>query len=79
MSSYIHRRIFEADKNYKQRRIAVKTADAGNFDEFEDSSDNKAATCTMSMTTTDITCKYRCNKIQSTEIFDFLAWRCQQE
>jgi len=46
MSSDIHRSIFAADKNYIQTRIA----DTGNFDEFEDSYDNKvakAATCSM--------------------------------
>lgn len=71
-----------ADKNYIQEKIADKTADTGNFDELDCSSDNKAAsaaTCTMSMIATDITCKYRCNKIQSNEIFYLLAWWCQQE
>ena len=74
--------IFAADKKYIQTRIADKAADTENFDEFEYSSDNKTASavaCTMSMITTDIKCKYRRNKIQSTEIFDLLAWCCQQQ
>ena len=82
MSSDIHRSIFAADKKYIQTRIADKTADTGNFDEFDYLSNNKAvsaATCTMTIITTDITCKYRWNKIQSTEIFDLLAWWRQQE
>ena len=41
MSSNIHRSIFAADKTYIQTRITDKTADTGNFDEFDDSSDNK--------------------------------------
>ena len=53
-----------------------------NFNEPEDSSDNEsssAVTRTMLMIVTNEESKYRCKKIQSTEIFELLAQCCQHE
>ena len=80
MSIYLDTRnsIFTADKN----GIQTRTADKKNFDEFEDSSGieaSSATTSTISINSADEVFKYGCNKIQSAEIFDLLAWWCQQK
>jgi len=62
--------------------MQARIADRRNFDEFEDSSDIEALSSTPSMISTKYTdevSKYGCNKVQSTEIFYFLAWWCQQK
>jgi hypothetical protein len=53
-----------------------------NFNELKDSSDNESSsvvTRTMLMIMMDEVSKYKCKKIQSTEIFELLAQWCQHE